>query len=141
MLHAAHEPDLATLVLNADRPPRMTPKLLSILYPENERLSDQELLGHRVVIDEDQAVHETAPYAFLLNGWPREVGGYDFRINKLAKREDMDVVDREVEVLLGLYAIGAQKGGVIDLTGESDGDVVGSTGASENRRRKGKFKG
>lgn len=47
MLHAANEPFLATHVLNANRPPRMTPRLLSLLYPTHERLDDAELLGHR----------------------------------------------------------------------------------------------
>lgn len=91
-----------------------------------------------VVVDDDQAVHETAPYAFYLNGWPREVGGYDLRINKLARKEDMDVVDAEVEVLLGLYAVGAGERCIIDLTGKSDVDVVASTSTSEKRVRGGK---
>lgn len=141
MLHSANEPDLAARVLNANRPPRMTPKLLSILYPENERLDDQELLGHRVVIDEDQAVHETAPYAYLLNGWPREVGGYDSRINALAEKQDVDGVDAEVEVLLELYRNGAGEGCVIDLTGDSDGDVEASTKTSRSRSGRGKRAG
>lgn len=82
------------------RCPRMTWQVLEDLFPEGERLEDYDLLCHRVIQDEDQSVHEAFPYAFFLNGWPRGTGDYYHRLNGLAKKEDMDVVEAHVDMLL-----------------------------------------
>lgn len=93
----------------------MTVKLLSILYPEEARDDEVELYIHRITTDDDQSVHEVAPYAFDLRGWPRASGGYAAQMNEMAKDDDCDRVE---DIFNGLQRMYADRGQTVDLTRE-----------------------
>lgn len=101
----------------------MTVAILAALYPQAERMDELSLLCHRVIVDDDQNVHESAPYAFLLNGWVREAGNYHYNLNKLARKENMDEVEEQIDFLLALSRPrirDTDPAEVIDLTGDDD---------------------
>lgn len=120
MLRLADQHDVAEEIEDTKSIPGMTAPVLETLYPENTRPDDLELLCHRIIIDDDQDVHESAPYAFYLNGWPRCAGKYNTRLYALARRENMDVVEEQIEMLLHLYGLGRSAAAPIDLTGDDD---------------------
>lgn len=82
-------------------------------------MDDLDLLCHRIIQDEDQSVHETFPSAFSSSGWPRNTGNYDLRLNRLAREEDTDVVEAQIEMLLNLH-----RGGVTAMKKKEVPEVI-----------------
>ena len=123
MFRALGEEHMISKIERAGRAPRMTLAILAVLYPQAERMDELNLLCHRVIVDDDQNVHESAPYVFLLNGWVRDAGNYHYRLNKFARDENMDEVEEQIDFLLALSRPRIREADpteAIGLTGDDD---------------------